>query len=438
MHANSQCQRRRPTQTGWFNFSRSVDSGSGANPIASTADAAARFAHDFGRVPVFAQTPLGVQAKLEVGTPGDVYEREADLVSERVMRLPEPRLQRECECGGNCDDCGKKRGSRLRVQAKSYGSGGRRAQAAPPSVQNVLGSPGRPLDSSTREFMESRFGHDFGMVRVHADAQAAESAREVNALAYTVGRDVVFGAGQYAPQGQAGRALLAHELTHVLQQHGGGSRLMRQPLDGSEVAANEDEGERVTPAESVPQEPGEDSGGATDDEPLEMRGDGKGDKTKTKAKPNCTRNILAEGTCSFLVANSKYICCDPAKGIERKGRTKDIEDTECPSQKFTPIFTCDNKCDKALKKGCDDNDNWMAVPKNQFTRSQCGAHWTICANGKSTTGYVRDHSVTESRFEVSPGIQKALGVTVGSSFKGSVYKPGAKQALIEKDSCCKS
>jgi hypothetical protein len=438
MHAYSQCRRQSPPHAGWFNPSRSVDSGNGEHSPASAYDATARFTHDFSRVPVLAQTPPGLQTKLEVGTPGDVYEREADLVSQRVMRMAGPRLQRECACGGSCDDCGKKKDSRLRVQAKSSASGDHGAQAAPASVHNVLRSPGQPLDSSTREFMESRFGHDFSMVRVHTDAQAAESAREVNALAYTVGRDVVFGGGRYAPHAQAGRTLLAHELTHVLQQHGGGSRVMRQSPDGNETAANEDEEERVTPTEPMPQEPGEDAGEAADEGPVEMQDDGKGDKAKAKKKPNCTRTILAEGTCAFLVANSKYICCDPAKGIERKGRTKDIDDAECPSEKFTPIFTCDNKCDKALNKGCDDNDNWMAVPKNQFKRSQCGDVLTICANGKSTTGYVRDHSVTEARFEVSPGIQKALGVTVGSTFKGSVYKPGAKQAAIDKDTCCNS
>ena len=64
--------------------------------------------------------------------------------------------------------------------------------------------------------------------------------------------------------------------------------------------------------------------------------------------------------------------------------------------------------------------------------------WTICAGGKRTTGYVRDHSVTETRFEVSPKIQKDLGVKVGSSFKGAIYRPGAKQEAIDKDSCCKS
>jgi hypothetical protein len=83
----------------------------------------------------------------------------------------------------------------------------------------VLNAPGSPLDAQTRAFMEPRFGHDFSKVRVHTDAKAAESARGVNALAYTVGHDIAFGAGQYAPQTLPGRRLLAHELTHVAQQH---------------------------------------------------------------------------------------------------------------------------------------------------------------------------------------------------------------------------
>ena len=90
----------------------------------------------------------------------------------------------------------------------------------PPVVHNVLRSPGRPLDAGTRSFMEPRFGHDFSGVRVHTDEHAAESARSVNALAYTVGRDVVFGAGRYAPSTMTGKQLLAHELTHVVQQGG--------------------------------------------------------------------------------------------------------------------------------------------------------------------------------------------------------------------------
>ncbi|HEX7288140.1 MAG TPA: DUF4157 domain-containing protein [Candidatus Angelobacter sp.] len=89
--------------------------------------------------------------------------------------------------------------------------------SAPPIVHQVLNSPGQPLDTSTRSFFEPRFGHDFSKVRVHTDDRAAESARAVNALAYTVGRDVVFAAGQYVPHTHAGSRLLAHELAHSLQ-----------------------------------------------------------------------------------------------------------------------------------------------------------------------------------------------------------------------------
>jgi hypothetical protein len=92
------------------------------------------------------------------------------------------------------------------------------ADFAPPIVDDVLHSPGQPLDGAARGLMESRFGRDFTRVRVHADAAAAESARVVNAHAYTVGSDIVFAAGRYSPQTDAGRRLLAHELTHVVQQ----------------------------------------------------------------------------------------------------------------------------------------------------------------------------------------------------------------------------
>jgi len=92
------------------------------------------------------------------------------------------------------------------------------AGKAPPSRREALRAPSQALDVATRSFMESRFGHDFGEVRVHTDARAATSAQAANARAYTMGRDVVFGAGQYAPGTDTGRKLLAHELTHVVQQ----------------------------------------------------------------------------------------------------------------------------------------------------------------------------------------------------------------------------
>ena len=91
-------------------------------------------------------------------------------------------------------------------------------RSVPPIVHEVLHSPGQRLDAGVCAFMEPRFGYDFSGVRVHADAKAAESARAVNAQAYTVGQDIVFGVGQYAPATQGGNQLLAHELVHSVQQ----------------------------------------------------------------------------------------------------------------------------------------------------------------------------------------------------------------------------
>jgi hypothetical protein len=116
------------------------------------------------------------------------------------------------------------------------------ANEVPPIVHEALRSPGQPLDGKTRAFFEPRFGHDFSHVRVHTGAQAAESAQAVNALAYTVGRNVVFDTRQYTPTTSAGQRLLAHELTHVVQQHrqgiasGGASRVDKADLQGEREA----------------------------------------------------------------------------------------------------------------------------------------------------------------------------------------------------------
>ena len=89
----------------------------------------------------------------------------------------------------------------------------------------ALRGSGEPLAGATRATMESRFGHDFSQVRVHADKAAAASARDVDALAYTLGQDIVFAAGHYAPHHAAGRQLLAHELVHVVQQSSAGANM---------------------------------------------------------------------------------------------------------------------------------------------------------------------------------------------------------------------
>ncbi|MEK6336867.1 MAG: DUF4157 domain-containing protein [Acidobacteriota bacterium] len=135
-------------------------------------------------------------------------------------------LQRKCGgcgthtvAGGGCAACEKKKSLVQRRAARLDG-----VNEVPAIVQEVLNSPGQPLDTATRAFMEPRFHHDFSKVRVHTDAKAAASARAVNANAYTVGPQIVFDSGQYLPQTTSGKNLLAHELTHVLQQSTGLAR----------------------------------------------------------------------------------------------------------------------------------------------------------------------------------------------------------------------
>lgn len=163
-----------------------------------------------------------------------------------------PILQRACACGqhtgsgGECAECRKKRlaSTSLGLQRTPLSQNGRgeRGEGAPPIVHEVLHSPGQPLDAATRAFMEPLFGQDFSQVRVHTGLKAAESARAVNALAYTVGREVVFGAEQYNLQNSAGRKLIAHELTHVVQQSGAVSNLQRiSILGGTDDSALEQE-----------------------------------------------------------------------------------------------------------------------------------------------------------------------------------------------------
>lgn len=155
-------------------------------------------------------------------------------------------LQRKCACDdapgldGECAGC---RDKRVGLQRKPADQA---AVPVPPIVNEVLNSPGRPLDSDTRSYMEPRFGHHFDHVRVHTDARAAGSARAVNALAYTVGSDVVFGAGQYAPSTDAGRRLIAHELTHTIQQGAAdGTRLAASPASSPMATRCEAEAERT-------------------------------------------------------------------------------------------------------------------------------------------------------------------------------------------------
>lgn len=151
-----------------------------------------------------------LQTKLEISQPGDEYEQEADRVAEQIMQMPQPKVQQQVEQ--------KKEEQTLQTKELPGQSPVTYEQDVPPIVHEVLRSSGQPLDTQTRAFMEPRFGYDFSNVRVHTDEKAAKAAEAVNARAYTVGRDVVFGAGGYRPRTMAGKRLLAHELTHVIQQ----------------------------------------------------------------------------------------------------------------------------------------------------------------------------------------------------------------------------
>lgn len=182
----------------------------------STTTDIARVGHDVSRIPAHAKVPVKTETKLTVNTPRDVYEQEAERVSEQVMRLPERSLQRACSGGGGCPRC--QMDEHRRLQTKHVDSTESGQTVAPPIVEEALANGGGSLPGGLRADMEQCFGHHFGRVRLHTHALAAESAAAVGARAYTVGPDVVFAAGEYAPDTDAGRRLIAHELAHVVQQ----------------------------------------------------------------------------------------------------------------------------------------------------------------------------------------------------------------------------
>lgn len=161
---------------------------------------------------------------------------------QNTLPIQDRVLRRKCACGqhsggGECEECKKKK----RLQRRR--DQGAEPSEVPPVVHEVLRSPGSSLDPVARAALEPRFGRDFSGVRVHTDTRAAGSAAAVGALAYTVGRDVVFGPGQYRPHSPSGLSLLAHELSHVAQQDG--QRVGQELRIGEPDSPEEKEAERV-------------------------------------------------------------------------------------------------------------------------------------------------------------------------------------------------
>ncbi len=196
-----------------------------------------------------------LQAKLRINTPGDVYEQEADRVAEQVMRMPETRssaaigdapladsrsvpprgtIQRVC---ASCSE------EETLIQPKRAPGGTSQAISSPSRDVESLQGGGRTLTSAERDFFEPRIGADFSMVRIHSDMRAATAARSVNARAFTVGQNIVFGAGEYSSDTSTGRKLLAHELTHTIQQKGMvQNKVQRTLLDGHDLLAERFQG----------------------------------------------------------------------------------------------------------------------------------------------------------------------------------------------------
>ena len=159
-----------------------------------------------------------IQPRLKIGAPDDAYEREADRVADRVMSMAGPDVAPATHGSPPavqrlCDECAEE------LQPKRA-SGVERSASAPADAAVSRGTEGggHPLLAQLRGFFEPRFGRDFSQVRVHSGRQAAASAQAIQARAYTRGRDVVFGSGEYAPDSHRGRWLVAHELAHVVQQ----------------------------------------------------------------------------------------------------------------------------------------------------------------------------------------------------------------------------
>jgi len=181
---------------------------------------------------------LFFQPKLTVGPTNDVYEQEADAVADKVMRMGDHQqiqtkispldIQRKCAA---CEE-------EEHAQRKEDGVSHQRSEA-PSIVSDAINTGGASLDGETKSFMENRFGHDFGNVKIHTDTIAAKSAQSINALAYTNGNSIVFNQGQYSPETESGKRLLAHELTHVVQQNDVQRSVVQRRVIDRNVTTNE-------------------------------------------------------------------------------------------------------------------------------------------------------------------------------------------------------
>lgn len=162
---------------------------------------------------------MAVRAKLAVSEPGDAVERDADAIADKVMRMPEPspgkqKAGKPDVAGARGDEVRRKEAGNPPAEASQRG-----ASASADNARELTGKlgAGQPLDAATRAYFEPRLGRDLSSVRIHSDAPAAQAAQQISARAFTFGNHIVFAAGEYQPDSEAGKRLLAHELAHVMQ-----------------------------------------------------------------------------------------------------------------------------------------------------------------------------------------------------------------------------
>jgi hypothetical protein len=266
-----------------------------------------------------------LQTKLIIGASNDSLELEADRVADQVMQAPNPgstvatALPR---ISGKCATCGEEEAKKLQTTATT--TAGTVAGEAPASVDEALRSPGQPLDPATRTFFEPRFGHDFSAVRVHADAKSAESARKANALAYTVGQDIAFAEGRYAPQTLEGRRLIAHELTHTIQQDrqtGPVSRCPSAILQRQDDQENGDLPPAGAPTNDQTQATSANVEGQNRDSEIETSGQGPTTPPSTPAVPPTPEITLETGNVGAGSINNavhQQICADAGSGTGKQ------------------------------------------------------------------------------------------------------------------------
>ncbi|CZF86016.1 eCIS core domain-containing protein [Grimontia marina] len=191
-----------------------------ANAPNSAHDGSNKFSH-LPSVSRTIPTARRLQTKLTIGDSHDAFEQEADRMADNVVRSS------AFSSGGSCPKCQRAAGISPLLLRKGSGNATSNGNV-PDIVHRTLSRSGQPLDSQTRAYMEARFGADFSQVRIHTDGEAAASAKRIQARAYTVGHQVVFGEGQYRPDSASGKRLMAHELTHVIQQMGSNAHVIQR------------------------------------------------------------------------------------------------------------------------------------------------------------------------------------------------------------------